>query len=227
MSKTKRGYLVVCESVEGAGKTLSSIFMAEYFEKIGIDCVNTREPGGTPFAEDIRSMLLQKRDEKVHEQTELLLMFAARAQHLNQVILPSLESGKWVYCQRFNSSSIAYQGAARGMNLKTILDLKKMVCGDLEPDLTIILDIDPEIGMKRASNRGDLDRIETEEIAFFNRARESFLQQARENPHRFAVIDASKSIPEVKEQLKSVMDEFVRKTEKVSNYNSDELSPSV
>lgn len=213
--------MTVLESVEGAGKGSAAKYLREYFIRKEIDCLFTREPGGTPLAEEIREMLLKKRDEKMHDTTEILLMFASRSQHLNQLIIPALNAGQWILSERFDLSSKAYQVAGRGLDINIFNSLRKIVCGDFNPDLTIVLDIDVELGMKRAMGRGELDRIETESLEFFDRARQCFLSEAKLFPHRFAVVDASKSLEEVREQIESVMDNFVSKVQKVNQYDSD------
>lgn len=201
---------IVVESCEGAGKSTVAQTVKEFFEKFQIDFVRTREPGGTPLAEELRTLLLSNREEVIHPTTELLMMFASRAQHLNNLILPQLKNNVSVFSERFVLSSVAYQGYGRGGNMDHIMALSDMVVGDFYPDLTIILDLDPRIGMARAQGRGELDRIENEAIEFFDRARQGFLDAASKSPERFAIIDASQSIEAVKRDVFKAMYELYK-----------------
>lgn len=209
--------LIVVESCEGAGKSTCAKTVSDFFDKFNIPFVRTREPGGTPLAEELRSLLLVKRDEVVHPTTELLMMFASRAQHINNLILPNLKENVSVFSERFFLSSVAYQGYARHGNMDHIMTLGDMVVGDLKPDLTIILDLDPRIGLERIRARGELDRIEMENIEFFDRARQGFLDMASKSPERFAIIDASQSIDAVKRDIFRAMYDLYKADLEVSN----------
>ena len=197
----KRGLFLTLEGAEGVGKSTNIEFITQYLEQQGVEYVLTREPGGTHLAEKIRDLLLAVHEEPMSELTELLLVFAARAQHLDKVIEPALASGKWVVCDRFTDATFAYQGAGRGLSVETIDQLQSMVQGELRPDLTIILDLDPKIGMERASNRGELDRFEREQQVFFRSVRQGYLDIALAEPERCMVIDAAKPLEEVKLNL--------------------------
>ena len=189
------------EGGEGAGKSTSIEYIKQKLEACGIECLVTREPGGTPMAEDIRQLLLQHRDEVVDPYTELLLMFASRRQHVQNVIRPALASGKWVICDRFTDASFAYQGFGRGLDKDFISSLKRWVHGDLNPSMTVLFDLDVAIGMARAGKRSDFDRIETEAMSFFERVRQGYLTQAKAEPQRYRIVDASQSITGVEQQL--------------------------
>tara|TARA_B100000795_G_scaffold243914_1_gene208106 strand:- start:196 stop:834 length:639 start_codon:yes stop_codon:yes gene_type:complete len=203
----KRGLFLTLEGAEGVGKSTNIGFVTQYLEKRGIEYVLTREPGGTQLAERIRDLLLAVHEEPMSGLTELLLVFAARAQHLDKIIEPALATGKWVVCDRFTDATFAYQGAGRGLSMETIDQLQSMVQGDLRPDLTIILDLDPEIGMQRASNRGELDRFEREQQSFFRHVRQGYLDIAQAEPDRCTVIDASKALEDVKRNLLTVIEQ--------------------
>jgi dTMP kinase len=189
------------EGGEGAGKSTSIEYIKQKLEACGIECVVTREPGGTPMAEDIRQLLLQHRDETVDPYTELLLMFASRRQHVENVIRPALAAGKWVVCDRFTDASFAYQGFGRGLDKDFITSLKHWVHSDLNPTMTLLFDLDIAIGMERAGKRSDFDRIETEEMSFFERVRQGYLTQAKAEPQRYRIVDASQSIANVESQV--------------------------
>ena len=203
----KRGLFLTLEGAEGVGKSTNIGFITQYLEQRGIEYVLTREPGGTQLAERIRDLLLAVHEEPMSGLTELLLVFAARAQHLDKIIEPALATGKWVVCDRFTDATFAYQGAGRGLSMETIDQLQSMVQGDLRPDLTIILDLDPEIGMQRASNRGELDRFEREQQSFFRHVRQGYLDIAQAEPDRCTVIDASKALEDVKRNLLTVIEQ--------------------
>lgn len=200
-----RGCFITLEGGEGCGKTTNIDFLKQYLESQGKAVVVTREPGGTPLAESIRQLLLHVEDEPVAVDTELLLMFAARAQHVAQLIKPALVAGKWVICSRFTDSTYAYQGGGRGIEWQRISDLEQYVLGDFRPDATILLDVSVDVGMQRARNRADLDRIEKEDLAFFERVRQTFLRLASESPVRYHVINAEQPLQTVQQQLVSVM----------------------
>ena len=199
---------ITIEGTEGVGKTTNIEFIQNWLSRRGVEFISTREPGGTPLAEQVRELLLRSREEKVGDATELLLMFAGRAQHLDQVILPALNSGSSVLCDRFTDASYAYQGFGREMDCSLIAQLEQIVQGDLRPDLTLILDIPVEIGLKRASERSSPDRFEQEKIEFFDRVRHGYLKIAEDNPERCAVIDASQSLEEVQAGIEAVLENF-------------------
>jgi len=203
-----RGKFLTIEGVEGVGKTTNIQFIKAWLEHKNISYTTTREPGGTPLAEDIRQILLAPRDEAVCNKSELLLMFAARAQHIEQLIKPQLDKGNWLLCDRFTDATYAYQGAGRDMDSQIISSLESMVQGDLRPDLTLILDISPEEGLKRATQRGSLDRFEREKHEFFERVREAYLSIAARDAKRCVVIDASLELPVVQEKIKEALDAF-------------------
>ncbi|MDG2145439.1 MAG: dTMP kinase [Porticoccaceae bacterium] len=203
-----QGKFITIEGTEGVGKTTNIEFIQHWLNRRGVEFVSTREPGGTPLAEQVRELLLTPREEKVGDSTELLLMFAGRAQHLDQVILPALDSGTSVLCDRFTDASYAYQGFGREMDGSLIAKLEQIVQGDLRPDLTLILDIPVEVGLKRASERSTPDRFEQEQIEFFDRVRQGYLKIAEENPERCAVIDASQSLEQVQASIEAVLENF-------------------
>lgn len=192
-----RGRFITLEGGEGAGKTSNLHAITQWLRERGIDHIVTREPGGTPLAEDIRALLLSHHEERMCEMTELLLIFAARAQHLDQVIRPALNAGKWVVSDRFTDATYAYQGGGRGLNQHTIASLESLVQGALRPDLTVILDLDPLVGLERARKRASLDRFEQEKLEFFDRVRASYCERAAAEPGRCVLIDASRTLDEV------------------------------
>jgi len=203
------GKFITVEGIEGVGKSTNVAFLREAIEKRGYEVLTTREPGGTPMAERIREMLIEHGDETVPDITELLLMFASRSLHVNNVIQPALAAGTWVVCDRFTDASRAYQGGGRGFPQEDINRLAEWVHGDLRPDLTILLDAPVETGMSRAGRRGSPDRIEIERADFFERVRECYLSLAENDPERFAVIDASRDIDAVRVSIESVIDSII------------------
>lgn len=205
-----RGKFLTIEGTEGVGKSTNLAFVRDWLIQNGIDVVVSREPGGTPLAEEIRHLLLAKRDESVDETAELLLVFAARAQHVNQVIKPALARGSWVLCDRFTDATYAYQGGGRGLNTHVIAQLETLVQGDLRPDLTLILDIDVELGLNRARQRGELDRFESEAIVFFERVRQAYRSRAVAAPDHYAVIDASQDLPYVQDDIRNVLMQLLK-----------------
>ena len=192
---------ITIEGGEGAGKSTAQRFIADRLAERGITTVQTREPGGTPLAEAIRQTLLSVDGEAPVEMTELLLVFAARAQHLAKVIEPALLRGDWVLSDRFTDATYAYQGAARGLSTATILNLEQLVQGGRQPDKVLILDLPPEIGMARARSRGELDRFEREDHDFYERVRAGYLMRAEATPERYSVIDAGQALPQVESAL--------------------------
>ena len=203
-----RGKFITIEGTEGVGKTTNIQFIQDWLLAKNLTFVATREPGGTPLAEQIRELLLVPRDELVCNTAELLLMFAGRAQHINQVIEPNLNQGAWVLCDRFTDATYAYQGAGRNMSDRLIAELETIVQGSLRPDLTLILDIPVELGLKRASDRSEPDRFEQEKMAFFQAVRNGYLSIAQQDPQRCVVIDASQSLDAVQESIQSALDAF-------------------
>jgi len=196
------GKFITLEGSEGAGKSTNIAFISDYLQSKGIDVLVTREPGGTEIGEQIRKILLNKANTAMHEDTELLLMFAARAQHIREKILPALEQGKWVISDRFTDASYAYQGAARGMGFERIAEIENWVQQGFQPDCTFVLDLPVEIGMQRVKSRGgDGDRFEDEQKAFFETVRKAYLHRAELAPERYAVIDASQTLDNVQAQL--------------------------
>jgi dTMP kinase len=205
----QRGKFLTIEGTEGVGKSTNLAFVADWLRGRGIEVIVTREPGGTPLAEEIRSLLLSKREEPFDETAELLLVFAARAQHLAQVIKPALARGAWVLSDRFTDATFAYQGGGRGLSKTTIEQLEQLVQGDLRPDLTLILDIDVELGLNRARQRGELDRFESEAVVFFERVRAAYRQRAESAPNRYAVVDAGKTLNEVQIEIDQVLTRLI------------------
>lgn len=199
------GKFITIEGTEGVGKSTNLSYVHEWLTNRGIEVVVTREPGGTPLAEEIRTLLLAKRDESVDETAELLLVFAARAQHLQQVIKPTLARGAWVLCDRFTDATYAYQGAGRGLDVGTIAQLEQLVQGDLRPDLTLVLDIDVELGLQRARQRADLDRFESEAVVFFERVRKGYRQRVQADPARYAIVDAGQDLSAVQRDIEGVL----------------------
>ena len=206
---SSRGLFITVEGGEGVGKSTNMAFVEDYLSARGVDLVVTREPGGTRLGEDIRELLLQVRDESVSPMTELLLIFAARAQHINERIEPALAAGKWVLCDRFTDATYAYQSGGRGVDIDTVQQLEELVQGALRPDYTLLLDAPVSIGMARARGRGELDRFEQEALDFFERVRETYLQLARGASGRYRLIDASVSLAAVQRQLTTVCQELL------------------
>ena len=201
-----KGKFITVEGSEGAGKSTNIRYIQDYLKQKKIPFILTREPGGTPVAEKIRELLLDKANTSLCDDAELLLMFAARAQHLNELIIPALEDGKWVISDRFTDASYAYQGGGRGLSWQKIAQLEQWVQGDLRPDATILLDIPVDKGMERVRQRGETDRFEQEQLSFFNRIRDAYLKLARDNPDRFHIVNTLPAIDVVHNQLHEVMD---------------------
>ncbi|MFO7582841.1 dTMP kinase [Guyparkeria sp.] len=197
---------VTLEGLEGAGKSTAMAFVREWFEARGESVVTTREPGGTPLAEELRHVLKAVRDEPVAESTELLLMFAARAQHVERVIRPALSAGHVVVCDRFTDSSRAYQGAGRGMSSEVIEQLAGIAHPGCNPSLTFWLDVPVELGLERAAAREAADRFEQEALAFFERVREGFVRLAEQYPERLVRVDASAPIDAVRARIESTLE---------------------
>jgi len=212
MSSTGRvpvpGRFITVEGIEGVGKSTNIKWIGQCLEETGITHIHTREPGGTPLAEQIRELLLLPREEKMADLTELLLVFAARAQHLERTINPALAAGSWVVCDRFTDATYAYQGAGRGLDVHAIATLEQLIQGTLRPDLTLLLDIEPAIGLARARDRGAPDRFEQETISFFARVRESYLERARLSPQRYLIVDAGQDLETVQDDIRRGLAKF-------------------
>ncbi|MEF3075139.1 dTMP kinase [Methylobacter sp. Wu1] len=205
-----RGKFITLEGGEGVGKTTNLSFISSYLQNHGIDVIVTREPGGTRLAEKIRELLLDSNNESISESAELLLMFAARAQHIKHVIEPALSQGKWVLCDRFTDATYAYQGGGRNMNINTIEWLENLIQGTLRPDLTLLLDAPVEVGIERARDRGQLDRFESEKIDFFERVRQAYLRQAELYPERIKLIKADQPLSDVQNKLIDMLRPLIR-----------------
>lgn len=203
------GKFITIEGGEGVGKSSNIAFILSYLKDKNIEVISTREPGGTIISEKIRDLLLDANNKSMVSDAELLLMFAARAQHLEELIKPSLAQDKWVLCDRFTDATYAYQGGGRGIPMQRIAELENWVQGELRPDLTILLDVSIEIGMKRASERSEPDRIEQEKNNFFESVRQAYLQMAKDSPQRYRVIDASQALENVQQDIASVLDEYL------------------
>ncbi|TNF98331.1 MAG: dTMP kinase [Gammaproteobacteria bacterium] len=205
----KTGKFITIEGVEGAGKSTQMAYIENALKGASVDLVVTREPGGTPLGEEIRELLLRPRDSGMSERAELLLMFAARAEHLANLIEPALEHGQWILCDRFTDATYAYQGGGRGLDKTLIAQLETLAQGNLRPDITIYLDVSIEVGMQRARLRGELDRFEQEDMDFFNRVRQTYLDRAGAFPEVYRVIDASVSIEDVQSQIDGVIEQLL------------------
>jgi dTMP kinase len=206
-----RGRFLTIEGTEGAGKSTARSFIVDYLEKAGFKVIATREPGGTDIAEEIRHVLLHRvNNESMLSQTELLLMFASRAQHIHHCVEPALEEGQWVVSDRYIDASYAYQGGGRGLDRRFIAALDNHIVNKHYPDLTFLLDIPAELGMARTEQRGlGKDRIEQEKIDFFKRVRATYLERADNDPQRIKVIDASQALIKVQLQIRTVLDVFL------------------
>lgn len=201
MMQDQRGRFISIEGVEGVGKSTMVNAICDALGQQSIPHLVTREPGGTPVAEAIRDILLREHEESVSPDTELLLMFAGRVQNIQHVIMPALQAGQWVLTDRFTDASFAYQGGGRGIAERYITYLAEWVQGDLEPDLTFLLDAPVDVGFSRIKHRGEKDRIENEKIEFFERVRAAYLEQAKRHPERYRVIDATQEPSQVVQQV--------------------------
>ena len=197
---------ITVEGTEGVGKTTNIEFIKTWLQSREIEFLATREPGGTPLAEEVRGCLLRNREELVDSTAELLLVFAARAQHVNTLIRPALDRGIWVLCDRFTDATFAYQGAGRGLDKELITSLEERVQKGLHPDLTLYLDIDIELGLKRTGLRGEFNRFEKEQVSFFEKVREGYKERVAQNPARYAVIDAGQTLEKVQKDIKLTLD---------------------
>ena len=201
-----RGRFITLEGGEGAGKSTNARFIKSWLEQRGREVILTREPGGSPLAEAIRGVVLQSWPEGMPQMTEALLMFSARSAHLEATVLPALESGKDVICDRFVDSSYAYPGAGNGFPIATLHALEEMVLGKLRPDLTLVFDLDPAIGLQRARNRGEQNRFEEQTLAFMQRVRRAFLDRAEMQPSRYAVLDAGQALEATQAALSKILE---------------------
>ena len=200
------GKFITIEGSEGVGKSSNIAFIENYLQNAGKDVLLTREPGGTELGETIRNLLLDAKNTAMCSDTELLLMFAARAQHLDEVIRPALEAGKWVICDRFTDATYAYQGGGRGIPESRIAILEQWVQNGLQPDLTLLLDMPVAAGLKRASKRSSPDRFEQEKLAFFERVRQAYLARAKKHAARFRVVNAEPALAQVEAQIRKILD---------------------
>ena len=205
-----RGKFITLEGGEGVGKTTNLAFIRDYLLQHNIPVVVTREPGGTVLAEKIRHLLLDKDSEVISEQAELLLIFAARAQHIKHVIEPALAKGEWVLSDRFTDATYAYQGGGRNMRVSTIEWLENLVQGNLKPDLTLLLDAPVETGIERVRKRGAFDRFESEKISFFEHVRRAYLLQAELYPERIKLIKANQPLADVQRALIDIIRTLLR-----------------
>lgn len=196
-----RGRFITVEGIEGVGKSTNIGFIADRLRQAGLEVVTTREPGGTPTAERIRGILKEHGEEPLPETAELLLMFAARAINVSHTIRPALASGAWVVADRFTDATRAYQGGGRGIPRRHIDEIAGLVHGDVNPDVTILLDAPVATGMQRAGSRGAPDRIEVEQTGFFERVRNAYLELAAADPRRFVLIDASRDLAAVQADI--------------------------
>jgi len=200
----KRGFFITLEGMDGAGKTTHLEWLRNHLAAAGVELTVTREPGGTPLGERLRDLLLHA-GEKSQPDTEALLMFAARNEHIARVILPALEAGRWVLCDRFTDATYAYQSGGSGMPWSRIAELERWVQGDLQPDLTLYFDIDPDLGRARSLAARAPDRFEREQRAFFERVRAAYLRRADEQPGRIQVIDASGAVTDIQKKLEEII----------------------
>ena len=204
------GRFITVEGTEGVGKSTNLRYLCDLLAEQGIEVVLTREPGGTPLAEELRALLLEPRDEHISQDTELLLMFAARAQHICNVIRPALARGAWVISDRFTDATFAYQGGGRQISDDLIMPIRNAVLKGFEPDLTLLMDLDPRVGLQRAAARGELDRIEKEQIEFFDRTREAYLGYA-DKSDKIEVINAELSLEQVQSQITQALESWLSK----------------
>ena len=203
------GKFITLEGIDGAGKSTHLAWLAAFIQDRGIKAVVTREPGGTSLGEKLRALLLDN-NEAMHLETEALLMFAARREHLDKVIAPALARGEWVLSDRFTDATFAYQGSGRGLDWARLRALEQWVQGPLQPDLTLLFDVAPEIGRERAGSIKTPDRFEQERNDFFQRVREGYLRRAREDAGRVRVIDAGASIEHIQSELRNIVEPLCR-----------------
>ena len=201
----KKGFFITLEGIEGAGKSTMVNFIENFLIKDGHDVIKTREPGGTKIGEQIRTILLKNENNNLTADTELLLMFAARAQHMNEIITPALSSGKTILCDRFIDASYAYQGGGRGIDASRINLLEKWIQSNLRPDLTLLFDLDVSVGMTRSQKRSAADRFEQEKSIFFEKVRACYLKRAEDEPDRFRVINSGLPIEKVEDKIAAIL----------------------
>jgi len=202
----ERGKFITIDGVEGAGKSTQIEFICKYIKAKGVNVVLTREPGGTDVGEKIRTLLLSNSTGKMHADTELMMMFAARNEHIQNKIMPTLGRGDWVLSDRFTDASYAYQGGGRGLDVERIVQLEQWVLQDFTPDMTLLLDVPVEVGMSRVESRGKKDRIELEATDFFNRVRQAYIDRSEQFPDRIKLIDSSQTVEHTKQQIKVILD---------------------
>lgn len=202
----KKGKFITIDGVEGAGKSTQIRFICDTLKKRNINVVLTREPGGTKLGERIRELLLSPSTDAMHPDTELMLIFAARNEHIQQKILPVLDTGDWVLSDRFTDASFAYQGGGRGLDISRISQLERWTLGDFSPDMTFLLDVPVELGMSRIESRGQKDRIELEDIEFFQRVRQTYIERSEQFPERIRLIDASGNVEQTSQQIQKILD---------------------
>lgn len=203
----RQARFITLEGGEGVGKTTNLTFIEQYLRGHGLEVIRTREPGGTPLGEKVRSLLLDSTH--MDSRAELLLVFAARTQHIADVIRPALDAGHWVLCDRFTDASYAYQGGGRGIESSVIGFLERWVQQGVQPDLTLLLDASPDVGLARARNRGTADRFELEQLSFFENVRQAYLDRAAAQPQRIKRVDASGSLEEVQDELARHLDHLI------------------
>ncbi len=208
-----RGRFITLEGGEGAGKSTSLACLCTRLQAAGVNVRHTREPGGTPLGEKLRELLLNPDHTGMHSDTELLLMFAARAQHLHEVILPALARGEWVICDRFTDATYAYQGGGRGIDVQRIALLENWVQQGFQPDTTLLFDLPVAQGLERAGKRGALDRFEQEQQDFFEQVRHAYLERAAQNPERFLIVDAGRELAAVQQQLDDIINTILTSRE--------------
>lgn len=214
-SRNSYGCFITLEGGEGAGKTTHVQSVVDYLQQHNIDCITTREPGGTEVSEAVRAVLLNPELPDMHADTELLLMFAARNEHIKRKIIPALQRGQWVICDRFTDATYAYQGYGRGLALQRINQLEQWVQGELRPDYTLLFDIDVATGMQRVKKRSadqavEVDRFEREQTEFFNKIRAGYLARAKEFSGQFHVLDAAQDITRVRRSLIAALDNILQ-----------------
>jgi len=209
MATLSRGKFITIEGQDGAGKSTNLDVIEAFLQENNIDYIKTREPGGTQFSEAIRELLLNSDDNVINDHAELMLIFAARAQHIEELIEPALKKGVWVLCDRFTDTTYAYQGGGRGIDKEVIADLEKTIQGDLQPDLTVLLDLPVELGESRAGQRSDPDRFERQQKDFKKKVRDVYLTLACTYPKRIKIINARDSIKEVESSVRQVLINFM------------------
>ena len=205
-----RGRFITIEGIEGTGKSTNIAFLKSLVKEHELEVITTREPGGTPLAEQIRELLLVHREENLPPLTELLLFFASRSVMLKNLVIPALERGDWVICDRFTDATRAYQGAGRGLDISVIEQLADWVHGGLQPDLTVLLDAPAELGISRVKSRGQGDRMDSQELSFYEKVRTAYLNLAKENPGRFVVVDATQSLADVQDAIREAVAPLLR-----------------